>query len=256
MDKHRIRNHLLQYFENQSQMTTPVPLNCVIVDDEPLALSLLGDYVIRTAGLTLSASFSKPLEALKYLSSNETDLLFLDVQMPDLTGIQLLKILRPQSAIILTTAYPEFALEGFENDVWDYLLKPISFDRFLVSVNKIKLRLAAGQVAALQITTRNYFFVKSENKVIKLHYDEILYLEGMRDYVAIHTSDKRILTLQSLGSFEQELPVTHFIRIHKSYIINLEKVRIIEKGYIGIGKVRLPVGGVYEERVKKVIFNG
>lgn len=231
-------------------MNTKPPLQCVIVEDEPLALSLLSDYVNRTAGLHLSAAISNPLEALKYLEENETDLLFLDVQMPDLTGIQLLKILRRQPAVVLTTAYPQYAIDGFEHDVWDYLLKPVSFDRFLLSINKIKERLLTR--SAPTTTTKDYLFIKSENKVIKLNYNDILYLEGMRDYVCFNTLSGKVLTLQSLSSFELELPAEQFLRIHKSFIIHLNKIQFIEKGYIAIGKARLPIGSVYEARVRDI----
>lgn len=214
---------------------------CMVIDDEPLALNVLADYVRKTEGLQLVDITTSPIKGLQRIQNREVDLVFLDIQMPELTGIQVMKIIDQQCKVIVTTAYPEFALEGYEYNVTDYLLKPISFERFRKAVQKLPSR----QEPVHKKT--DYFFVKSEYKLLRIDYSQVLYLEALRDYVAIHTADgNKILTLQSLSSFEKELPAHLFIRIHKSYLVALSKIRFIEKNRVVIGGKDLPVGETYK----------
>lgn len=224
-------------------------LKCLLIDDEPLALQLLQNYVDQTPGLERAGSYSHALEALKALEDIKVDLLFLDVQMPDLTGIQLSRILQDRYPVILTTAYEKYALEGYELNVIDYLLKPITFDRFLKAVQKAKQRILSTEVHPPVESSGSppYLFVKSEYKTVKIAFDDILYLEGMDDYVRIHTPTERIMTLERLKYFESTLPSSRFLRIHRSYLIALDKIDYIERNRVVMGEVRLPVGGAYQE---------
>lgn len=236
-------------------MAEPIDISCLVVDDEPLALSLLSDYIGSTDGLRLTAALSNPLEALRLADQQLVHLIFLDVQMPELTGIQFMKVLQKKIPIVLTTAYGEYALEGFEHNVVDYLLKPISFERFLIAVEKARQRIGSFQTAPLVATPVDYFFVKSEYKIIKLNFSDVVYLEGLRDYVAIHTTDNKILTLQSLNSFQESLPANRFVRVHKSYIINLDKLSVIEQRTVKVTHAVIPIGSAYEAAFKKLIFD-
>jgi len=217
-------------------------LEVVIVDDEPLAVILLSDYVEKHPQLKLKQSFKDPIVALQYLQTSSCDLLFLDIQMPGLTGVQLMRILPADIPVIITTAFPEFALDGFEQNAIDYLLKPISFERFNRGVEKYLTRMSAPE----EIKKADFIFVKSGHRIQKVMLSDILWFEGMRDYVAIHTSGKkRILTLQKMKSFEDTLPPTEFVRIHKSYLISISKIDFIEKNAVRINHNSLPVSETY-----------
>jgi DNA-binding LytR/AlgR family response regulator len=228
-------------------------LNCLVVDDEPLAIELLSDYIAKTPGLRLSGAFSDPVKALELAKNNKVDVIFLDVQMPEMNGIQFMQALKEQSMIVLTTAYTEYALEGFTFNVIDYLLKPITIDRFLICIK----RLFEHQYGRHYLTTKNqkrpddtnFIFVKTEYKILKVKYDDILYLEGARDYVVINLIQGlgQVLTLQGLKSIEEMLPSDKFIRVHKSYIIAIDKISYIEKGTIKIDKHYVPIGNTYKE---------
>lgn len=214
---------------------------CLVIDDEPLALNVLADYIRQTEGLQLVDITTSPIKGLQRIQNNEADLVFLDIQMPELTGIQVMKIIDQKCKVIVTTAYAEFALEGYEYNVTDYLLKPISFERFTKAIQKLPQHQAAAEKKA------DYFFVKSEYKLLRIDFSQVLYLEALRDYVAIHTTDgNKILTLQSLSSFEKELPGHLFTRIHKSYLIALGKIGFIEKNRVVLGGKELPIGETYK----------
>jgi two-component system LytT family response regulator len=207
-------------------------LTCIIVDDEPMARNLLAAYVEKIPNLTLLSAFGNPLEALAYLQETEVDVLFLDVQMSELTGISLLKILKKKPIVILSTAYSEYAVEGYELDVTDYLLKPITFERFLKAMEKATQRIATEKAAenventttstteavAKTPTVNNsqtaFIFVKDGRKLVKVNLSDIRYIEGLKDYVKIHTINRNITTLQRLKSLEEMLPETDFIRVH------------------------------------------
>ncbi|MEO1438053.1 MAG: LytTR family DNA-binding domain-containing protein [Bacteroidota bacterium] len=219
-------------------------MNCVIIDDEPLARQLLRDYLEKTPDLDLLADFGQAIEGLQFVQEQPVNLIFLDIQMPDLTGIQFLKILNRKCPVILTTAYSKYALEGYEHDVIDYLLKPITFDRFLQAVQKAKDRIHAV-LTTEPVATSDYFFVKSEYKTLKVNYNEVRYLQGLGDYVAIHTTAGKILTLENMRDLEARLPGRLFIRVHRSYLIALSAIDYIERNRIVLGEERIPLGNSY-----------
>jgi two-component system, LytTR family, response regulator len=233
--------------------------SCIIVEDEPLARKLLTDYISKIASIKLVKAFSNAIEALDFLRENEVDIMFCDIQMPEVTGITLLKLLKKKPLIILTTAYSEYALEGYELDVFDYIVKPISFERFLKSIEKGIARLEASQPVLTEIkeihtsVAPDYIFVKDGTKLIKINLSEILYIEGLKDYVCIHTSTKKIVSLQTMKSLEMSLPKEKFIRIHNSYIIAFEAINEIEKDRISIGKTIIPISDTYKKAFKDLI---
>jgi two-component system, LytTR family, response regulator len=234
-------------------------LTCLIVEDEPLARNLLTEYVRKVSFLQLLDACSSPLAAIEVLRNQPVDLLFLDIQMPEITGLALLKILPKRPMVILTTAYSEYALEGYELDVVDYLLKPITFERFLKAVEKAGQRQAVPppstySVAAPQAEVSPPFvFVKDGTRLVKVRWNDILYVEGLKDYVAIHTRQQKIVSLQRLKSLEQELPSDQFIRIHHSYIVSIEAIDAIHKDKVQIGKAFLPVSDSYRKAFKDFI---
>lgn len=224
-------------------------MNCLIVDDEPLAREILESYVNDVPGLTCTASCKTALEALTLIGSEEIDLLFLDVNMPGLSGIELLKAISTPPPVILTTAYPEYALEGYELNVIDYLLKPISFDRFLKAVMKVK------NLAAPAGGTGRTIMVKADKKIWPVDVADILYLEASGDYVTIHTRTRKILTHETLRNMENRLPPNLFLRVHKSWIVAPGAVDYLEGYMLHINGKDIPVGKTYREAVQR-IFDG
>jgi len=222
--------------------------SCIAVDDEPLALEKIVSFVGRLPFLRLQASFDRATDALAYLTVNQTDLLFLDIQMETLTGLDLLAALPDRPQVILTTAYSEYALKGYEFEVADYLLKPYSFERFAQAVNK-----ATKRISEKVETAPDFFFVKADYRLVKVMLADILYIEGMRDYRCIHTNEGKILTQQTFASFETQLPVNQFLRIHKSYLVSLSKIESIEKHRIKIEKALLPISESYREAFYRTI---
>lgn len=219
-------------------------IKCLVIDDEPLAIALLEDYISKTYFLELELSTTNPIEGLRKIEQEKLDLIFLDIQMPELNGIDFLKILNNKTKVILTTAYSEFALESYDYGVVDYLLKPISYERFYKSVFKVKERFS--QIHNAEIPKENvFFFVKSEGKQIKILYENILYIEGLRDYLNIRTISEEIIILDNLKDLEKTLP-KNFLRIHKSYIINLDKITLIENNRIFIDKMPINIGETYK----------
>ncbi|MEY3368799.1 MAG: hypothetical protein RI973_1954 [Bacteroidota bacterium] len=236
-------------------------LRCLVVDDEELARTLLDNYIGRLPHLELAGKCKDPFEAASALHEEPADILFLDIQMPGLTGIEFLRTLQKKPLVIFTTAYADYALEGYTLDAADYLLKPFSFERFLQAVNKATelLRLREGEAATGNATgevaaDKGYLLVKSEHKVHRLKYEDILYIESMREYVAYHTPQGRILSLSSLKSLEEDLPADRFIRIHKSYIVAIDKIATLEGNLLHVGAVRLPIGANYREGVMERVF--
>jgi two-component system, LytTR family, response regulator len=233
-------------------------LNCVIIEDEPLARNLMIEYVKKVPSLNLIEAFSNPLASMETLRSASIDILFLDVQMPEITGISLLKILKKRPLVVLTTAYSQYALEGYELDVADYLLKPITFERFLKSVDKITQRLESAPMTQSTpvdqpIPSSPFIFVKDGTKLVKVKLDEILYIEGLKDYVTIHTPHQKIVTLQRLKTLEEQLPANKFIRIHNSFIVSLDAIDVIQKNEVQIKGVALPIGDTYRKSFKEFI---
>ncbi|MFD0751906.1 LytR/AlgR family response regulator transcription factor [Mucilaginibacter calamicampi] len=238
-------------------------IKCLVVDDEPLALNILEDYISKIPFLELVKATTNPIEALTRVQDGGIDLVFLDVQMPELTGIQFLKIANGKTKVILTTAYPQYALEGYELDVVDYLLKPIAFDRFYKAAQKAQsiIKPVAGQPAepAQQVQQQqqdfmsDFIFVKSEHKIQKVYLHDILFIEGLKDYISIFTTNERIITLQNMKKMEDTLPEKHFVRVHKSYIVALNKIDSIERSRIRIGEKIIPVGDTYRDDFFKII---
>ena len=216
-------------------------IKCIIVDDEPLAVSLLENYVEKISFLELVFSSENPIEALEYIQKNEVDLIFLDIQMPELTGINFMKIVGNHQKYILTTAYSEYALEGYEHNVVDYLLKPISFERFSKSVLKAQERFASNENHA-----DSHFFVKSSGQQHRINFNEILYVESLKDYVNIKTENQEYIILETLKSLATQLP-ENFIRIHKSFILNLNQIKSLgSKKIILNSGDEIPIGDMYK----------
>ncbi len=231
-------------------MLKDATIKCAVVDDEPLSLALVQDYILRTPGLSLIAAIRNPLELLPLIERETIQILFLDIEMPELMGLHLAKLIHGKCEIVITTAYQQYALEGYEHDVADYLLKPFGFERFLAAINKCKKRI--GSVPNEVAEAINHFFIKTGSRLLKIFYNDVLYLEGMRDYVRIHTSTEKLLTLQTLSSFEEQLP-ERFVRIHRSFIVNIDKVNFVEHTRIGIGTLVLPIGEKYKDGISKLL---
>ncbi|MBK8565322.1 MAG: response regulator transcription factor [Saprospiraceae bacterium] len=213
----------------------------LIVDDEKPAVELLLAYAAKIPELTVIGTAHSAIAAKAILQEKPVDLLFLDIQMPDLTGLQLLRMLKNPPAVVLTTAYSEFALEGYELDVLDYLLKPIEFGRFYKAVSKlVGSRPQRGEQLAQEIK-EDYFFVKTDHQIIKVNFADILFIESLREYVRIHTTTQRIVARLAMQRLEEELPSAKFIRIHRTYIVNIDAVQKIEGNVLHIGKEQLPV---------------
>jgi hypothetical protein len=218
-----------------------IKIKCIVVDDEPLAVSLLGSYVEKIPFLELVFSTENPIEALEYIQNNEADLIFLDIQMPELTGINFMKIVGNKLKYILTTAYAEYALEGYEHNVVDYLLKPISFGRFEKSALKAQERFVVAKDSQ-----DSYFFIKSSGKQHKIKSSEILFIESIKDYVNIKTENQEYIVLDTLKSLENQLP-DNFARVHKSFIINIDKIEKIDVKNVSINSdIEIPIGETYK----------
>lgn len=223
-------------------------ISCAIIDDEPLAIDLLKDYVSKTYFLEMEFSTTNPLEALQKMEEKAVDLVFLDIQMPELNGMDFLKIAGNKTKVILTTAYSDFALESYDYGVIDYLLKPISYERFYKSVQKAKdfFKLSETEIGIKAIPEKEYFFIKSDGKQVKIYFKEILYIEGLRDYVNIKTTSDDFIILENLKDLEKTLP-QNFMRIHKSHIANLEKIESIDGNLVYINSKSFQVGETYRE---------
>ncbi|MBO2009703.1 LytR/AlgR family response regulator transcription factor [Hymenobacter negativus] len=231
-------------------------LRCLLVDDEPLALRLLASFVARVPGLVLVGTCRSALEAHEVLRRESVDVIFLDIQMPDLSGVEFVRSLRPEALVIFTTAYESFAVEGFALNALDYLLKPIAFDRFLQAVQRAQDRLAVAAEATPPAPTppEDYIFVKADYHSQRVSLRDIRYLEGLKDYVKIFTSAPRpLLTLNSLKAFEERLPATDFVRVHRSYIVALGQIDSIRKNRIYMGEDVIPVGDAFVESFNRAI---
>lgn len=232
-------------------------LNCWIVDDEPLALSLIESYVQRVPFLKLTGKYSNALSAMKHIAGEKVDVLFLDIQMPEVNGMEFARVLDDHTRLIFTTAFSEYALEGYKVNAMDYLLKPFSFSDFLTAARKALswFEMTGGSREPAAEHERVGLFVKSEYKLLHVLYDEILYIEGLKDYVKIYTESdpKPILSLMSLKSLEEVLPDDRFLRVHRSYIIHTSKISSITKNRIAIGKKQVPVGETYRKPFREMI---
>jgi DNA-binding LytR/AlgR family response regulator len=227
------------------------PIRCIAVDDEPLSLRIIEKYAADLPQLQLVATCSNAFEAMEALRQHSVDLMFLDINMPKLSGISLLRSLERQPLVIFTTAYPEFAVEGFELEAVDYLLKPFPQERFIKAVNRAADRLAAAPTQEPQ--RPSFLFVKSDKKFYKVDFQDISYLEAYGDYVKVFTKDKMLLTKERLANIEQQLPIGLFFRIHRSYIIALAAIEFIEGNLVKIGKEKLPISeGLKEALMEKM----
>lgn len=226
-------------------------LSCIVVDDEPLAVQQMEEYISKVPYLELKASFQRGLDAVMYLKSNKTDILFLDIQMDDINGIQILRSVKDLPVVILTTAYDQYAIEGYSLEVSDYLLKPIGFDRFVQAVDRVYCKLVGGNLSREEKhATENYIFIKTDGKLVKVNWEEILFIEGQRDYLRFHlTGNRRIMTLLSFKSVEEQLPADMFLRVHKSFIISAAKIESIGRASIKIGEREIPVGENYKPAI-------
>ncbi len=235
-------------------------INCIAIDDEPLALNKIREYIKRIGYLNLVESFDNAIDAIDFMKNNKVDLIFLDIQMEELSGIQMLESLHVKPKVVLTTAYDEYALKGYELDVCDYLLKPISFQRFLQACEKVYDALFPQKRPDISIPDpasqeagKGYFFVKNGNITQKINFDDILFVEGMKDYLRIWTTKERVMTLLSFKKLEEALPSQGFMRIHKSYLIALDKIDNIERNHVKIGSESLPIGDSYRREFFEVI---
>lgn len=240
-------------------------IDCIAIDDEPLALDIIRDYALKVPFLNLVQTFDNALEALDYLKQHRVDLLLLDIQMDDLTGIQLLNVIKQKPLVVFTTAYDKFAVQGYELDALDYLLKPISFERFLRAVDKAYDRLmprmdltsseqgVKNHTPNVQHHGDDYFFVKTEFHLEKVKFSDILFIEGMGDYLLIQTTAGRIMTLQNFKKIEEVLPQGQFQRVHKSYIVALDKIQKIERNRIYINQKIIPISDTYKKLFYEVL---
>ena len=228
-------------------------MKCLVIDDEPKAIEILSDYIEKVPNLDCTGTFRDPLKALNYIQNNPVDLLFLDINMPDLSGIQFLNTLEYQPLVIFTTAYSEYALDSYDYDTVDYLLKPIEFDRFLKAVNKAFRRYKEGKKGKLPLGGADeYIFIKSGTDYYKLETSNILYIRGTGNYLTFVTLKKEILTLLTMKEALEILP-PQFHRIHKSYIINFDNVDLIDTDEVKIKDQRIPIGDYYRDNLFRVI---
>lgn len=235
-------------------------MNCIAIDDEVLALKKIKRYAEKIDYLNLLGTFDNALSTFSFLRENHIDLIFLDIQMDEFTGIQLLETIKDPPYVILTTAFDEYALKAYELDVMDYLLKPIPFERFVKAVEKVYARFLKDsqlhnknsrlEIVSPQSNKPDYTFVKSGNKTVKMYFNKILYIEGMRDYMQIHTEDSKIMTLLNFKTIQDLLDPQKFIRVHKSYIVAIDKIDYIESNTIKIREKLIPVSSSY-----KIAFN-
>jgi two-component system, LytTR family, response regulator len=223
-------------------------IRCIAIDDEPLAITKLKGFISRIPELILLETFDNALEAMVWIKENQSDLVFLDIQMEQLTGIQFLEATGTNAKIIVTSAYDRYAIKGFDLNVTDYILKPYSFERFVKGVNKVMEQLSGNINSKFIYEEQNGFiFVRTEYRLERIDLDHILYIEGMKDYLRIICTDKKIMTLQSFSKFEESLPSKKFCRVHKSYIVAIDKIKSIERNVIIIADQRIPVSSTYRE---------
>ncbi|WP_346318693.1 LytTR family DNA-binding domain-containing protein [Chitinophaga sp. YIM B06452] len=225
-------------------------MKCLALDDEPLALEIIADFAAKAPVPMQLKTFENAALALRYLQEEPVDLIFLDIKMPDITGIQFLKSLKHPPMVIFTTAYEEYALDGFELDVVDYLLKPIPFERFMKAVTRAQEYLSVVQP---KTADTDYIFVKTEYKIIKINLEDILYIEALKDYIKIYTAHQPVLTLKSLKSFESRLPKDKFMRVHRSYLVAMNKINSVERNTVMIANQSIPISEGYRDRFYDVI---
>lgn len=230
-------------------------LKCIIVDDEPVARKVLQEYIEDIDFLELVGSAENPLKANAILKNEPVDLMFLDINMPKLTGIEFLRTATALPMVIMTTAYAEYAIDGFELDVMDYLVKPFSFERFLKACNKARdYHELNNQVAVVVKTHNDYFFVKCNNRIEKILYDELIYVEAMLNYVMLHTANGKMIVYLTIKSILEQLPADIFLKVHKSFIVNMKKIKSIEGNEINLGNAKVIISqNFYESAIKSIL---
>ncbi|MCW3120907.1 MAG: two component transcriptional regulator, LytTR family [Flavipsychrobacter sp.] len=228
-------------------------LNCVITDDEPIALEILEDYIRLVPGLNLVAKCRNAMETLTVLRQNEVDVLFIDIQMPEISGLDFIRSLTKRPAVVFTTAFPNYAIDGFEVDAVDYLLKPISIERFLRAIDKVFGRTAQNESEQKQLPDKKFFFIKSNTDLVKIEYETILYIEGLENYVKIHCETKTIISFSTMKNMEDILTPHRFLRIHRSFLINLNKVSSVQNNSFRIDTTDLIIGKSYRKTVSEVL---
>lgn len=231
-------------------------LNCAIIDDEPLAADLLASYAKKTPELNLIGVYDSAVKAMTVLRNNPVDLLFLDIQMPELSGLEFARLLPPETKIVFTTAFNQYAIDGYKVNAVDYLLKPISFETFVKSVNKV-VKLCKEQKRQKSLLNDKYVYIKSEYKLVKIAFEDILYVEGLKDYIKIYLSDGRkpVMSLMNMKTLEDNLPSNVFMRVHRSFIVNIAKVDMIDRGRIVVGDMFIPVSESYKDRFQDYLDN-
>ena len=232
-------------------------LRCIAIDDEPLALELLEDNISQVPYLDLVKGFNSPMQAMQFMQNNDIDLVFIDIQMPGLTGLQFIQSLPQKPMYILVTAYEKFALEGYNLNVVDYLLKPVAMDRFIKACNKAMDLHRLKQQTGPAREELKYIFVNADYKLVKVEFSEIVFIEALKDYLKIHlkTAKNPLITRMSMKSIEEELPSSQFIRIHKSYIISKDAITAVKKTSVFMDSMELPVGDMYKEAVEEFTGN-
>ena len=230
-------------------------INCITIDDEPLALKQIAAYITKTPSLELAGQFESAVEAIDFLSNFKVDLMFVDINMPDLSGMDFVKSLVDPPKVIFTTAYSEYALEGFKVNAVDYLLKPIGYPDFLNAVEKAKDWLKRDAILPEEVNSdKDSLFIKAEYKLLRIRLEDIVYIEGMREYIQIHTkNDPPVMTLMSMKKIEEFLPEDKFLRVHRSFIVNLSQITTVERNRIVFGKKYIPVSDQYKEKFRQYI---
>jgi len=226
-----------------------MPIDCVVIEDEPLALERTCGFVQRVPELRLLARFSQATDAIRYLEYTKPQLLLLDIHLGSVSGIRLLETIQTDAAVIFTTAYPDYALKGYDLHITDYLLKPFTFERFVQAIEKVKELTRLQERAA----DRPFFFVRSANAQEKIYFDELVFIEGMRDYRRIHTLHKKIMTLETFMQFEKELPPALVCRVHKSFMVALDKITVVRADSIEVQGTSIPVSATYREQLMKLM---
>jgi len=224
-------------------------IRCIIIEDEPLAQDVIKNHLQQSGRFNLVGTYRNALEAKEAIANEEIDLIFLDIQLPGMTGLNFLRSLINPPLVVFTTSYPEYALESYEFNVIDYLLKPISYERFSKTIDKIIdgkiFKTAAGEIKPIN---REYIFIRSNGKFFRISFSDIIYIEGMKDYLKIHTADHTIITHQTMGEMENILPPGQFIRIQKSYIVSTARIKAVSGNSVDMGQVLLPIGLNYKEK--------
>ena len=231
-------------------------ITVIAIDDEPLALQLIVDYIQKTPDLMLAGQFENPLEAAQYISKHHIDIVFTDIQMPGLNGIEFTRSMVNGPVVIFTTAFDKYAIEGFKLDIADYLLKPFTYEEFLISVHKAERIIRSITKPPDEVLSNNEFlFLKSDYKIKRINFQNILYIEGLKEYVKVYTmhSDKPVLSLSSLKILEIKLPADKFMRVHRSFIVNLEKIETIDRSRIVFGKKYIPIGDQYKDKFQEFL---